>query len=292
MKRDILKPKNVEITDPKLEESIIEIPRKLELPREETYVVFDLETGGRKRTSDILQISAGSFNVYCIPNDRILDEASAVNGITFDRATNTMYHRGRQVQCKPIQVALLDFMGFLKKQNKPILVGHNVCAFDIPILTNQLSKFKLLNEFSTHVSGFMDTLKIAKRVIPKSDVTNYKQETLVQKFTTCSYAAHDAREDVRALEALFEEKLKKELKQEDLYHILYSYILKKYETMLDKKAITTTAAQKLSQNGVTPFHLHLAHTRNSGLKLLLQGMKVKLTVNYLTSLVQFLGKEE
>ncbi|CAC5406413.1 unnamed protein product [Mytilus coruscus] len=189
-----------------------EIPNRSKRPENPfTYVVFDTETTGRERNSDILQIAAGhDFNVYAQPRCEIYDQASAVNMLRYDRRTNTMFHRGIPVTSKPIQEALLDFIDYLKKVPQPVLVGHNACSFDIPIISNRMAEFKLFAEFSSHVFGFVDTLKISKRIFQKSDVVNYKQENLVSKLlTNCTYQAHDAKEDVRVLTTLFTEKIRR-----------------------------------------------------------------------------------
>lgn len=69
--------------------------------------------------------------------------------------------------------------------------------------------------------GFVDTLKIARRVFKKSEVGNFQQENLVNKLTNCTFSAHDAKEDVRALTVLFAERLEKEVQDEDLFHISF-----------------------------------------------------------------------
>lgn len=48
---------------------------------------------------------------------------------------------------------------------------------------------------------------------------NFQQENLVNKLTNCTFSAHDAKEDVRALTVLFAERLEKEVQDEDLFHI-------------------------------------------------------------------------
>ncbi|XP_062592947.1 uncharacterized protein LOC134254452 [Saccostrea cucullata] len=284
----------VETTQEHESNQTTEIPQRLTLPTENSfqYITFDIETTGRGRNCDILQIAAGDFNVYVQPRCRITDQASSVNGILYNWDTKTMIHRGNQVSAKPIQEALLDFLEYMKKIQNPVLVGHNACSFDIPILTNRLREFNLLGVFSKHVVGFVDTLKISKRVFAKSEVGNYKQENLVNKVINCTYHAHDAKEDVRVLTVLFTEKLEKEVKDNDLYHIGFHEVKSKYTELLQQKCISVAAVSKLARSGVTPFHLRLAHTRNHGLKLLLNSHKVHLTTKYLSSLVGFLEKEE
>ncbi|XP_063431634.1 uncharacterized protein LOC134714327 [Mytilus trossulus] len=225
-----------------------EIPNRLTLPENAfTYVVFDTETTGRGRNSDILQIAAGDdFNVYAQPRCEISEQASAVNMLRYDRGTNTMFHRGIPVLSKPIQEALLDFIAYLKKVPQPILC----------------------------------------------DVGNYKQENLVSKLTNCTYQAHDAKEDVRVLTTLFTEKIEKEVLDEDLFHISFHDVKKRYDEILQQKFMSLAAVTKLARNGVSPLHLRLAHNRNSGLKLLLTDLHIRLTNKNLTSVISFLEKEE
>ncbi|VDI24639.1 Hypothetical predicted protein [Mytilus galloprovincialis] len=225
-----------------------EIPNRLTLPENAfTYVVFDTETTGRGRNSDILHIAAGDdFNVYAQPRCEISEQASAVNMLRYDRGRNTMFHRGIPVLSKPIQEALLDFIEYLKKVPQPILC----------------------------------------------DVGNYKQENLVSKLTNCTYQAHDAKEDVRVLTTLFTEKIEKEVLDEDLFHISFHDVKKRYDEILQQKFMSLAAVTKLARNGVSPLHLRLAHNRNSGLKLLLTDLHIRLTNKNLTSVISFLEKEE
>ncbi|KAK3083296.1 hypothetical protein FSP39_018759 [Pinctada imbricata] len=269
-----------------------EIPQRLTLPTTPTYVIFDIETTGLGRTSDILQISADNLNIYIQPRCSISEQVSIVTGIRFDWDTKKMFVKGKEVNSKPVQEALLDFVDYVKRIPKPILVGHNACNFDIPVLTNRLREFKLLGELSTHVLGFVDTLKISKRIFKKCDVSNYKQENLVKKLTTYNYCAHDAKEDVQALKVLFTEKLEKEVKDEDLFHIGFHQVKSKYDKLLKEKCLSSAAVTSLARNGVTPFHLKLAYERNFGLKVLLKDLKLNLTHKYMDLLISFLQKEE
>jgi DNA polymerase III epsilon subunit-like protein len=58
-------------------------------PEEENYIIFDLETAGIERQSEILQIGAidlkdntKKFGAYVTPNGNIHPRASRVNGLT------------------------------------------------------------------------------------------------------------------------------------------------------------------------------------------------------------------
>ena len=75
----------------------------------------------------------------------------------------------------------LDVMASLKSFRKPLLVGHNIIGFDIPVLYNRLREFQLCQAFMAHVKGCTNTLKIVRRTFTKAEVGNHKQETLVKK---------------------------------------------------------------------------------------------------------------
>ena len=42
---------------------------------------------------------------------------------------------------------LLMFIDFLKDIQNPVLVGHNICNFDMQVLTNWLKEFGLFSTF-------------------------------------------------------------------------------------------------------------------------------------------------
>ena len=114
-----------------------EIPTYLALSGNESYITFDLETTGLSRNSEITQIAASvnndSFQSYVLPRCQISTTASKVTGLSYNQGTDKLYLRGTEVKAVPIQSALLDFIDFLKSHENPVLVGHNICSFDIPV---------------------------------------------------------------------------------------------------------------------------------------------------------------
>ncbi|KAI4877296.1 hypothetical protein NFI96_011845 [Prochilodus magdalenae] len=170
---------------------------------EETPVFFDLETTGLDIYGcDIVQLSAISgdeiFNVYMLPRCSITQGASKVTGLT-TYGRRLFLHR-QQVDTVPIKEALISFISFLKTFSRPVLVGHNCRRFDCPILLRILREFDLLDEFMGVVFAFVDTLSLSREMfaLPK-----YSQPFLVQHFLNKSYGAHNATEDVRALQDLY-----------------------------------------------------------------------------------------
>ncbi|KAL7858017.1 hypothetical protein AOLI_G00181190 [Acnodon oligacanthus] len=170
---------------------------------EGTPVFFDLETTGLDTAGcDIVQLSAISgdqvFNVYMLPRCPITEGASRVTGLT-TKGRKLFLHR-QLVDTVPVQEALMSFISFLKTFSKPFLVGHNCKRFDCPILLRILREFYLLDQFRDVVSGFLDTLLLSREMfaLPK-----YSQPYLVQHFLQKSYGAHNATEDVKALQDLY-----------------------------------------------------------------------------------------
>lgn len=151
---------------------------------------------------DIVQLSAISgeriFNVYIFPRCPIDYGASRVTGLTTHRQTLLLH--GQPVETVPLREALKLFISFLKTFSRPALVGHNCKRFDCPVLQRILREFNLLEEFQDVVSCYLDTLALSREMfaLPK-----YSQPFLVQHFLQKTYGAHDATEDVRALQELY-----------------------------------------------------------------------------------------
>ncbi|XP_052071133.1 uncharacterized protein LOC127709568 [Mytilus californianus] len=204
-------------------EQTTEIPLPFNLDGTECKVFFDLKTTGLGRNSDIIQIAAksnsNSFNRYVIPRVDIQIEASKITGITFSHGTNKMYVRGDIVEPVTLHKALLDFIHFLKEQNQSIILGHNICNFDISVIVNKLKECNLFSTFCETVKGFIDTMKVARKYIPKNDVENFKQQTLVQQFVGENYSAHNAIEDVDSLKTLYDSNFTSLVKSDDDHKI-------------------------------------------------------------------------
>ena len=212
-------------------------------------MVFDLETTGLSRNSDVTQISAydgeSMLNLYVSPRQPIFPKASDVTVITFSFEHNQMYCHGVPVDSVNIREALLQLIEFIQSKSRPVLVGHNIFSYDIPILRNLLLEFKLLSSFLNLIYGCIDTLKISKREIPKSEVLNYKQQTLVAKYLEIVYDAHNTEEDVKSLYKLFNEKLKQTCCDKDIFPFNYLGIEQTFSDVVCKKVISKDTAKNL-----------------------------------------------
>ena len=271
------------------------IPVPAQIDNSDNIVVFDIETTGLSRNSDIVQIAATdgvkTFNCFIAPRQPICAAASAITGLTFSEGNNQLYKNGKRVDCTAIHKGLLDFMAFLKSFRKPVLVGHNIISFDIPVLYNRLQEFQLCQAFMALVKGCIDTLKIARRTFTKAEVGNHKQETLVKKLLKKSYNAHDAQEDVNLLFELFTKKLDN-YGAEDLYAFNYHAVLNSYKEMTSKKVLSVRSSQILAQAGIGLNHLRLAHKRDekNGIRIILKENHVP--VKSIDLIIEHLSSEE
>ncbi|KAJ8344041.1 hypothetical protein SKAU_G00313700 [Synaphobranchus kaupii] len=170
-----------------------------------SLVFFDLETTGLGQACDIVQLSAvsggHSCNLYMLPRCRIQSRAAAVTGFRVRR--RCLYLHGHAMPTLPLPQALTAFLAFLRMLGRPLLVGHNVRRFDCPVLARALDEWQLRAAFQQVTSGFLDTLPLARDLLRDRGQQSYKQENLVKAILGVSYPAHDALEDVKALQMLY-----------------------------------------------------------------------------------------
>lgn len=234
---------------------------------------------GLPRTSEITQLAAfdgnETFNQYASPNGEISPKASEITGLSYDMHRNQMYHHGMPVNNRDIRIILMEFIEFIKKKEKPILVGHNIAAYDNHILINQLRKYGLLSEFMSHVYGCIDTLKVAKKKFKKKEVGNYKQQTLVSKLLGIEYDAHDACADVTSLYHLLEHFT---YSDKDVFPFNMMLLGSSFDKVVKEGCISKDTARKLAYSGLCLKHLQLAFKRGGedGLRSVLSEHGVKL----------------
>lgn len=245
-----------------LEESVdledISMPKSVCLQRSQ-FIVFDLETTGLGRTSDILQIACvcgtESFNVYMKPTCCNIS-------ISASEATGVLKHKGKAVESLPASDGLQRFLQFLSQFPDSILLGHNIQNFDLPVLIHQLSKYNLLKAFETAVTGYLDTLKLSRKAFPKADVGNYKQQNLVQKLIGETYEAHNAIADVSSLQNLFNLKLKSHCVSDDIFHLSYYSCKESLDPLVKGKVISSVTLKKLVSLSLTMAKLQVIHQRD------------------------------
>lgn len=155
------------------------------------------------RSSHITQIAAvcGSdrFSKYILPKIPITDKATEVTGL---RVLDwKMFHDGEEVDAVHLVAAVDALLNFFTKfQTKVVLVGHNVKSFDCHIFLNSLQNCGKTQEIGNCVAGFVDTKQLFK--VFDSNVGSFSLENLYKHYVCEPYKAHDALEDVLALQNL------------------------------------------------------------------------------------------
>jgi DNA polymerase III epsilon subunit family exonuclease len=159
-----------------------------ETERQGHFVLFDLETTGTHiRSTEILEMAAleieagkvtgRSFEALVRPKGQISAAASQVHGIGWE-----------QVKDKPpIEQALPAYLAFL---NGATLVGHNIEAFDYPVLHRIASELGL----APPTGPLIDTCKLARRLLPDN---SHRLQALAQLFGHNQTQTHRALDDVR-----------------------------------------------------------------------------------------------
>ena len=169
---------------------------KSENPRtlaEVTFMVLDLETTGASPTTGCAITEIGAI---AIRGGEILEEFSSfVNPqvalpeyiVNLTGITDEML-----IDAPLINEVFPDFIEFIDRHEHVHLVAHNA-PFDIGFLkaaATQLSHIWPKYEV-------IDTVKLARRVIERSEIENYKLGTLSQFFNTKALPNHRALDDVK-----------------------------------------------------------------------------------------------
>lgn len=256
---------------------ITEIPSHQEPAHTDPLIFVDLETTGLGKDPDIVQLSAvGSgreVNRYICPNKYISTYATRVTG--FSMMNGCLHLHGHAVNTVTIQEALLDLLELAKSCGRCILIGHNIRTYDIPILYRVLHENKMVSAMQAVTRGCVDTLQVARKVLPKT-TPDFKQTTLVSHYLGLQYGAHDALEDVRALQSLHSTVLAGHYNAGDhLFQLNTPGCAQSLKPLVEGKFLSKVLAGRVAASGIGLQALRLAHTRDpeQGIALLLKERK-------------------
>ncbi|XP_042364518.1 protein PML-like [Plectropomus leopardus] len=172
---------------------------------QQSLVFFDLETTGLGQSCEIVQLAAvsggHSLNLYVIPRCRMQRGAAKVTGFRVHR--QRLYLHRQLVLTNSLREVLVSFIAFLQMLGCPLVIGHNIRRFDCRLLARALDELDLRADFESAVSGCVDTLPLAREMLKELGLQSFRQENLVRELLGMNYKAHDALEDVRALQALY-----------------------------------------------------------------------------------------
>jgi DNA polymerase III epsilon subunit family exonuclease len=158
-----------------------------------TFIVLDLETTGASPTTGCAITEIGAI---AIRGGEILEEFSSfVNPqvalpeyiVNLTGITDEML-----IDAPLIDEVFPDFIEFIDRHEHVHLVAHNA-PFDIGFLKAAAAQL-------SHIwpkYEVIDTVKLARRVIERSEIENYKLGTLSQFFNTKALPNHRALDDVK-----------------------------------------------------------------------------------------------
>ena len=235
-------------------------------------------------SANIIQLSAvcgaEEFDLYIKPRKSINKKASDVNQLTF-RGTVLAY-KGKPVSYVDLEEGLTQFLSFLEKFRKPVLVAHNGFAFDFPILCHEYTRVNSLEKLLQSVSGIADTLPVFVQTLP--NLESHAQPFLVKTILKQEYDAHNSLADCTSLRQL----VAKICSEEDdilvfsgtlsdvVSQIKHKQKIKLARSSLDpmvaKKSLSPYMANKMSKTGLFLEHISAAFFRGgtNGLAAVLQ----------------------
>uniref|UniRef100_A0A3Q2DNG0 exodeoxyribonuclease III n=1 Tax=Cyprinodon variegatus TaxID=28743 RepID=A0A3Q2DNG0_CYPVA len=124
-----------------------------------------------------------------------------VTGFKVRKQRLFLHHR--LVFTNTLKEVVVSFITFLQMLGRPLIVGHNIRRFDCRLLAQALDDLNLRATFQASASGFVDTLPLARELLRDHGLQSFGQENLVRELLGINYKAHDALEDVRALQTLY-----------------------------------------------------------------------------------------
>ena len=168
-------------------------PKKQASLAEITFIVLDLETTGASPTNGCAITEIGAiavrggevleeFSTFVNPQVALPEYIINLTGITDEMLTGAPL----------IDEAYRDFIEFIDRHKDVHLVAHNA-PFDIGFLKAAASA--LSHDWPKY--EVIDTVKLARRVIDRSEIANYKLGTLSQFFDTKALPNHRALDDVK-----------------------------------------------------------------------------------------------
>ena len=168
-------------------------PKKQASLAEITFIVLDLETTGASPTNGCAITEIGAiavrggevleeFSTFVNPQVALPEYIINLTGITDEMLTVAPL----------IDEVYPDFIHFIDRHKDVHLVAHNA-PFDIGFLKAAASA--LSHDWPKY--EVIDTVKLARRVIDRSEIQNYTLGTLSQFFDTKALPNHRALDDVK-----------------------------------------------------------------------------------------------
>ncbi|XP_072911724.1 protein PML-like [Hemitrygon akajei] len=221
----------------------------------------------------MVQLSAVSgektFNEYILPRMPMLVGIPTDSG--FQMVNGVLYQHGEAKPACSLQDAMVSFLRFLQQLDLPLLVGHRIWTHDCQILCEAWEGLRMKDRFAKHMSGFLDTLWLAKKVLPKSEVSNFRLTHLMEVLV-----GEQVVPDVQALQKLYSALNPTLHLAEDSQFTLYQLECRRsLQPLVDQEVVSQLIADKLAFTEISLNILELANQsdRKSGLNNLFRASR-------------------
>jgi len=234
---------------------VTSLPEQFKRTGNETFVTFDITVIGKFPNLELFTIHASSgsdnFQQVCKTTQDVTEYIAPFQhqGMVYNENTDQVLQDGKPVELTDPKEALQQFIGFLKKHNKPVLVSYGKIHNKINNISVLMNKWGLLDDFITEVPYCFGAQPFVTKVIPKGDVEDLK---LLKLATICE----------KLMGLKLEQKV--QIKRMDALHRLFTEHLQ----------------QKTDE--IQPIHTNNFYTKNSLIKMVVDGQINFITMGYLS----------
>ncbi|XP_055511939.1 protein PML-like isoform X2 [Leucoraja erinacea] len=222
---------------------------------------------------DIVHLAAVSgekvFNDYIMPCNPNLADVATARG--FRVVDGVLYLHGECLPACSLQYVMDSFLHFLQQLEMPVLAGYGIWNCDSPTLCRVWERLSMKNQFAQCISGFLDILWLAEKIVPKSMVKNYQLKHLVSILVGELEVCNE--HTLRRLYVVLQPSLQQAEDSQFTLSQLECHI--SLQTLIKCKVISRLVADKLALQNISLKTLEVAYCSNPrmGLKNLMQASR-------------------
>lgn len=209
------------------------------------------------------------FNDYIMPCNPNLADVATARG--FRVVDGVLYLHGECLPACSLQYVMDSFLHFLQQLEMPVLAGYGIWNCDSPTLCRVWERLSMKNQFAQCISGFLDILWLAEKIVPKSMVKNYQLKHLVSILVGELEVCNE--HTLRRLYVVLQPSLQQAEDSQFTLSQLECHI--SLQTLIKCKVISRLVADKLALQNISLKTLEVAYCSNPrmGLKNLMQASR-------------------
>jgi len=248
---------------------VTSLPEQFKRTGNETFVTFDITVIGKFPNLELFTIHASSgsdnFQQVCKTTQDVTEYIAPFQhqGMVYNENTDQVLQDGKPVELTDPKEALQQFIGFLKKHNKPVLVSYGKIHNKINNISVLMNKWGLLDDFITEVPYYFSALHFVTKVIPKGDVEDFKLATICEKLMGLKLEQGVQIKRMDALHRLFTEHLHQEADEIEPIHTNKFYTRNSLIKMVVDGQIHVRTTVELSNAGIGLDHLNFLAEKGS-----------------------------